>query len=80
MFYTVVDHLLEFDVLVQCLNYCLCKLLSFSFLMFIGDYCLHFEECCMFAWYFYSTQNFDLVTVVVYHMITLLLSDENDGT
>lgn len=81
MLFTVVDHLLEFDM-SGCNAYIIlyANLLSFSFPIFIGDYCLHFEKSCMLAWHFYSTQNFDLVAVVVYHMITVLFSDENDGT
>jgi hypothetical protein len=35
---------------------------------------------CVLSCFFGIQQRFDLVAVVVYRMVTLLFSDENDGT
>jgi hypothetical protein len=75
MFYTIVDHSLE--------SICLDAMLKLSFLSFFAflfetPVCIWRElHACL---NFCSTENFNLVAVVVYHMITLLFSDENDGT
>jgi hypothetical protein len=77
MFYPVLDCLLE--------SICLHTMLKFLFMQAALLYCGGIFEtpgCTLSVCFldFCIQQSFDLVAIVVYHMITLLFSDENDGT